>query len=233
VIAIIGEPGDEVSGSEIESLVAEAKSSKPSETPKKKESDPIPKEQTSNSSLEVPKSEPTPAPTRKEEPQKSPGSSKPKDVIFASPIAKKLALEQGIPLSKVKGSGPGGRIIKSDIESYKPSAAGGVSASAPSTSGPAYTDIPLSNMRRVIGQRLKQSKIEIPNFYLTSEINVDKILKLREVFNAAAKAKEGGKDGVKGDTKLSVNDFIVKGAALALKDVPEVNSGWFEDFIRQ
>jgi pyruvate dehydrogenase E2 component (dihydrolipoamide acetyltransferase) len=165
-------------------------------------------------------------------------------VILASPLAKRLALEQGIPLSKIKGTGPDGRIIKADIESYKPSSAPAASssqssapasASAPSSAS-AHTDTPVSNMRRTIASRLAESKNGAPHYYLTAEINMDRVTKLREVFNSAAKKAEqagGVKDGVKGGVKLSFNDFIVKASALALQDVPEVNSGWHGDFVRQ
>ncbi|KAH6560587.1 hypothetical protein BASA62_010370 [Batrachochytrium salamandrivorans] len=111
------------------------------------------------------------------------------DRIFASPVAKALASARGLSLAKIVGSGPGGRIVKSDV----------------------------------ISSRLTQSKSTIPHFYLTVEINVDKILKLREVFNKESNGK----------FKLSVNDFVIKASGLALKDVPEVNSAWHETFIRQ
>lgn len=92
-------------------------------------------------------------------------------------------------------------------------------------------------MRRVIASRLTESKSTIPHYYLTVEVNMDRVNKLRAVFNAAAKAAEaingGVKDGVKAGVKLSVNDFIVKASALALQDVPEANTGWHGDFVRQ
>ncbi|KAH6585044.1 hypothetical protein BASA61_007116 [Batrachochytrium salamandrivorans] len=125
------------------------------------------------------------------------------DRIFASPVAKALASARGLSLAKIVGSGPGGRIVKSDVENY----------TAPTT-----VVAPV-----VISSRLTQSKSTIPHFYLTVEINVDKILKLREVFNKESNGK----------FKLSVNDFVIKASGLALKDVPEVNSAWHETFIRQ
>lgn len=149
--------------------------------------------------------------------------------IFASPIAKKIALEQGIPLAKVKGTGPDGRITREDVEKYKP---GSTAASAPASqatstpAGPEYTDIPVSNMRKIIGQRLSQSKQELPHYYVTVDIDMGRVSKLREVFNKSLAEKEGG-------AKLSVNDFITKAAALAMKDVPDVNCAWLGDTIRQ
>ncbi|TPX71878.1 dihydrolipoyllysine-residue acetyltransferase [Spizellomyces sp. 'palustris'] len=179
--------------------------------------------------------EPTPP---KDEPSKAPESppspsGESSDRVSASPVAKKLAAERGIELSTIKGSGPGGRIIKEDVVNYKAPAAAPAATPAPAPTGKAapqapapgaaYVDIPLSNVRKVIATRLLESKQQIPHYYLTSEINADKILKLREVLNSQANGK----------FKLSVNDFIVKAASLALKDVPEVNSSWQGNFIRQ
>jgi pyruvate dehydrogenase E2 component (dihydrolipoamide acetyltransferase) len=148
------------------------------------------------------------------------------DRIFASPIAKKIALEQGIPLGQVKGSGPSGRIIRVDVENYQAAAA--KSPSSRPTAQPAsadYVDTPVSNMRKTIGARLTQSKQELPHYYLTVEINMDKVLKLREVFNKTLTEKDQ-------TAKLSVNDFIVKAVACALSDVPEANSAWLGEVIR-
>jgi pyruvate dehydrogenase E2 component (dihydrolipoamide acetyltransferase) len=172
-----------------------------------------------------PKEEKTPeAPEPSKEPSTAPSTaSKPElpkgDRIYASPIAKKIALERGIPLSKVKGTGPDGRIIREDIEKYKPEPA---SAGAPTPAD--YVDIPLSNMRRTIAARLAESKVQSPHYYLTVDIQMDKVLKLREVFNKSL-AEKGA--------KLSINDFVVKAVAKALEDVPEANSAWLGDIIRQ
>eukprot|EP00842_Homolaphlyctis_polyrhiza_P006490 jgi/Hompol1/6842/HPOL_000475-RA len=155
------------------------------------------------------------------------------DRIFASPVAKALAAERGISLASIVGTGPGGRIVKSDVENFKPAGAKAAAPAAaktaaaapavPAAAGASYTDIPLTNVRKVIAARLTESKSTIPHYYLTIEIDADKILKLREALN---------KDG-NGKYKLSVNDFVIKASSLALKDVPEVNSSWQETFIRQ
>ncbi|CAE6471393.1 unnamed protein product [Rhizoctonia solani] len=218
-IAIIAEEGDDLAGAA--DLAKEAENEK---QPAKSESE-------GESKPEPPKEEP------KKEESKPKESSKPKETsskpelqagapIFATPIAKKIALERGIPLAKVKGSGPDGRILREDVEKYQGGA--GAAASAASTAAPAesYTDVPVSNMRRTIGQRLTQSKQEVPHYYVTSDIDMGKVLKIREVFNASLAGKEGA-------PKLSVNDFIVKAVALAMQDVPEVNSAWLGDKIRQ
>ncbi|KAI9207485.1 2-oxoacid dehydrogenases acyltransferase-domain-containing protein [Polychytrium aggregatum] len=147
--------------------------------------------------------------------------------IFASPLARNLAAERGIPLQTVSGSGPNGRIVKADIDSYKAPvavAAPAVPAFAPTTAaGAAFVDIPLTNVRKVIATRLTQSKQTLPHYYLSVEVSVDKILKLREVLNSQGN----------GAYKLSVNDFVIKASSLALRDVPEVNSSWQDTFIRQ
>lgn len=150
--------------------------------------------------------------------------------IFATPIAKKIALERGIPLAQVKGTGPEGRITREDVEKFKGAPGAGGAGLAPpalaSASADQYTDIPVSNMRKVIGQRLTQSKQELPHYYVTVDVDMTKVTKLREVFNASLAGKEGA-------TKISVNDFIMKAVALASVEVPEVNSAWLGDVIRQ
>jgi pyruvate dehydrogenase E2 component (dihydrolipoamide acetyltransferase) len=153
--------------------------------------------------------------------------------IKASPLAKVIAGQKGVELKDIAGSGPGGRIKKADVEKAASVApvvaqqATKTSAMAPAAtnvvSSDLYTDIPNSNVRKVIATRLLESKNTIPHFYLTVEINCDKILKLRSVLN-----EEGA-----GDYKLSVNDFVIKASAKALLDVPQVNSSWHESFIRQ
>ena len=148
--------------------------------------------------------------------------------IFASPIAKKIALERGIPLAQIKGSGPEGRILREDVEKYQPPAAAAPTVSTPAPAGPQsdHLDIPGSKMRRVIGSRLTASKQDMRHYYLTLDINMDKVLKLREVFNKTL----GEKDKA---AKLSVNDFVLKAVACALADVPEANSAWLGEVIRQ
>lgn len=189
-------------------------------------------------------SQATPEPEAKPEPKsETKAESKPtkaagkqsndNDRIFASPVAKSLASEKGIDLGSIVGTGPNGRIVKSDVENYKPQkASAGQTVSSKSTPAPttvgasksaAFVDIPLTNMRKVIAQRLQESKSQLPHYYLTMELDATKILKLREVLNAEAN----------GTYKLSVNDFVVKASSKALLDVPAVNSSWQDSFIRQ
>ncbi len=149
--------------------------------------------------------------------------------VFATPVAKTIAAEKNIPLNAVSGSGPDGLVIKKDVVNFVPAEAPVKKAAAPApsvttTAAPAaYKDVPLSNIRKVIANRLTESKVTIPHYYLTVDINADKILKLREILNNESN----------GAFKLSVNDFIVKAAALALRDVPQVNSAWHDTFIRE
>ena len=148
--------------------------------------------------------------------------------ILASPIARRIALERGIPLRQVTGSGPGGRIIKADVEKFTPPAS---AASVPATgasgavAGSGYTDIPLTSMRRTIAKRLSESMFSSPHYYLTSSINMTKMLKLRKALNDSAGRDKDGKPAY----RLSVNDFIVKAVGVALVRVPEVNSQWMEN----
>ncbi|GLA74941.1 pyruvate dehydrogenase complex dihydrolipoamide acetyltransferase component (E2) [Aspergillus tubingensis] len=126
-----------------------------------------------------------------------------------SPAAKALALEKGVPIKALKGTGRGGQITKEDVEKYKPSA----------SAGPTYEDIPLTSMRKTIASRLQQSVRENPHFYVSTTLSVSKLLKLRQALNASSEGKY----------KLSVNDFLVKACGVALMKVPTVNSSWHEE----
>ncbi|KAF8640854.1 hypothetical protein AX17_000502 [Amanita inopinata Kibby_2008] len=215
VIAIVGEEGDDPSGADElawQASVSESlKEQKAPEPPKPKSVEP---------SSQTPSLDPQTQPQEAPKPELSKGER-----IFASPIAKKIALERGIPLAQIKGSGPNGRIIRDDVENYKPAQAGPTPSQPSAAELPDYIDTPVSNMRRTIGMRLTQSKQEIPHYYLTVDISMDKVLKLREVFNQALTEKDKS-------AKLSVNDFIVKAVGCALSDVPEANSAWLGEVIR-
>ena len=136
----------------------------------------------------------------------------------SSPLARKMAAEMGVSLDQVNGSGPGGRIVASDIKNAKPSSA--LRAPSPAAAGEGKS-IPLTAMRRTIAKRLSESIGPIPHFFLTVDYDVTNLLSLRTQLNEAL--------GV----KLSVNDFIVRAAALALRDHPNVNSSWSDDAISQ
>ncbi|KZV75555.1 pyruvate dehydrogenase [Peniophora sp. CONT] len=218
-IAILAEPGDDLSAAAQMAEDAKSEGGAPPPPPKE-ESAPAPPKQDGAT-------DPANAPTKtgdKSGYDVSPKTELPKgDRIYASPVAKKIALERGIPLAKVKGTGPEGRILREDVEKYKPESA---APSAASPAVPEYTDIPTSSMRRTIGQRLQESKVQAPHYYVTVDINMDKVIKLREAFNKSLAEKDKG-------AKLSVNDFIVKAVAKACEDVPEANSAWLGENIRQ
>lgn len=153
----------------------------------------------------------------------STNKSRPTDRILASPLAKTLALEKGISLKGIKGSGPNGRIVAKDVESLKEP----VKESAPSTPAAtsSYQDIPLTNMRKVISKRLTQSSQEAPAYIVSSPMSVSKLLKLRQSLNASAEDKY----------RISVNDLLIKAIAVAAQRVPEANSYYMENegIIRQ
>lgn len=157
--------------------------------------------------------------------------------IFATPLAKRIANDKGIDLKSVKGSGPHGRIVKADIEGAKggaaPSAASPSGTAAPALSadekvnafGQIYTEIPNNNIKKITAKRLLESKTTVPHFYLTIDCQIDELLKVRETLNRAA-----GKDAA---YKLSVNDFVVKACAMALKAYPAANVSWSEAAVLQ
>lgn len=149
------------------------------------------------------------------------------DRVLASPMAKRLAEQQKLRLEG-RGSGLYGSLTSADLGGLSAAgaapSAGGAAQSVSIPAGQAYVDIPVSNVRGVIAKRLLESKNTIPHYYLTVDCNVDKILELRARFNKSLE---------KSGTKLSVNDFIIKAAAIACKKVPEVNSAWLGNVIRQ
>jgi pyruvate dehydrogenase E2 component (dihydrolipoamide acetyltransferase) len=156
--------------------------------------------------------------------------------LKASPLAKRVAQEKGIDLHQLKGSGDNGRIVLRDVEEYKPLAApAATTETQPQPTGkqtpqPAvpvamgqegHTDTPLSQMRRVIAQRLSESMYSAPHFYLRMTITMDKAIEARKAMNDVSA------------TKISFNDLIIKACAMSLRNHPEVNSSWMGDFIRQ
>ena len=166
--------------------------------------------------------------------------------IFASPLARRVAKEKGLDLSKIAGSGPRGRIVLKDVEAAAvsgtakagtPAPAGAPTATAPAAAAPvalpagpseeailrmfepgSYETIPHDGMRKTIAKRLMESKLTVPHFYLTVDTELDALLGLREQINAAAPVKDG-----KPAYKVSVNDFVIKAMAVALQRVPDAN----------
>jgi len=134
--------------------------------------------------------------------------------VAATPLARRIAQQQDIDLTRVDGSGPRGRILKRDLESAT------ASTVAPRPTG-AFEDKPVSNMRKIIAKRLLESKQQIPHFYVTTDIQLDALLLARKTLNAAL-VKE----------KITVNDFVIRASALALQEVREANVEWMGDKMR-
>jgi len=154
--------------------------------------------------------------------------------VKASPLARKVAAARGIDLSRITGSGPGGRIVRSDVLASQPSAtaqampAAAAAVAAPAAvpaipAGPDDTRIALSGMRRVIAERLLQSKTTVPHFYLNIEVDAAPLMKLRSQINAAAEASGSG--------KITVNDLVLKAVIGALVKTPKVNAAWAGDAV--
>lgn len=139
--------------------------------------------------------------------------------LFASPVARRLAAQWHVDLLGVTGTGPHGRIVRRDVELARDRTPAAAPATAPLAGRPAARRVPHTGMRRAIARRLTESKQHVPHFYLTVDCRMDALLALR------AQANHGGA------VKLSVNDFIVRAAALALREVPEVNASWHDDDI--
>jgi pyruvate dehydrogenase E2 component (dihydrolipoamide acetyltransferase) len=164
------------------------------------------------------------------------------DRVFASPLARRMAAQAGVDISKIAGSGPNGRIVKADVDAAlsrgpapapvaAPSAAP-APAAAPRPAAPVaitapHTAVPNSSMRKVIARRLSESKATIPHFYVSTDVEIDALLKIRADLNARSP-----KDGP-GAYKLSVNDLVIKATAVTLRRFPNVNAMWTEDAILQ
>ncbi len=184
----------------------------------------------------APAAEPAPAPAATSAPAPQAATSAPAnkgDRIFASPLARRMAEQQGIDLATVSGTGPNGRIVKADIEAYAGGApavaAAAAPAAAPVPSAPIageapYDLIPVNNIRKVVARRLTESKQQVPHFYLTVDCEIDELLKVRADLNSRAKD---------GEFKLSVNDMVVKAAAVALMQVPAANASWSDEGIKR
>ncbi len=217
VIAVLAEEGEDA-----DAIKGPAETSPPTSAAASKEA---PVEKTSAPEKTPPQSSPAPSTS-------SAAPSKNGDRIFASPLAKRIAAEKGIDLSTVSGSGPRGRIIRSDVENAKPSAGKAV-ASAVSPDGlilpqilddrvyapESYELKPLDGMAKVVAKRLTESFMQIPHFPLNVDIQLDKLLSARKSINDSAP------EGV----KISVNDFLIKASALALMDEPDCNASYTDN----
>ncbi|WP_374526067.1 pyruvate dehydrogenase complex dihydrolipoamide acetyltransferase [Sphingopyxis sp.] len=231
VIAVIAGEGEDASAAKAAPAPAAAA---PAPTPEPVRAEPV----------EAPSSSSATA-AKKDGPSTSSGQTEAGDRVKASPLAKRIAAEKGIDLKAVSGTGPGGRIVKDDLEGAPAGAAAPAAAVAPTAtaSAPASTPAPapvaagpipdfgiphedekLSGMRKTIARRLTQSMQEAPHIYLTVDIRLDALLKLRGELNASLESR-----GV----KLSVNDMLIKALAVALERVPACNVSFGGDVMRK
>lgn len=206
-IAYIGKAGEKVDD------VPAAAPAKPAAAPAPAAPKAVPAPAAKPAAAPAPAAKPAPVAIAPEAPAAEQGR------LRASPLAKRIAKDQGVDLHAIAGSGPSGRIVKRDVEE---ALAKGPVARAPRAGGPraAPTDIPLSSMRKVIAQRMGEVKPGVPHFYLTVDVQMDAAMKLRE----EAKATE---------VKVSVNDVIIKATAVALRNFPRLNQSFAGDKIVQ
>lgn len=168
---------------------------------------------------------PVAAPSKQDQPK--PAAAAPPDRVKASPLARKIAAEQGVDLAAVSGSGPEGRVIKRDLEQVGPAdtrTVGPVVSRPPVRPSdlPTFADVPLTQIRKTIAKRLVQSIGPIPTFYLTTAVDMERVAEAREALNAAA-----GEQG-----KTSFNDIVLKAVATALHQHPGCNAWWQDDHVR-
>jgi pyruvate dehydrogenase E2 component (dihydrolipoamide acetyltransferase) len=219
-LALILEPGEEPPA-DADQAPASAPAEKPAETKEE-----APAAEKSDTAPGTKASAPAPAAAAKSPPPSVSSAPTAGGRIKASPLARKLAEEQGVDLRRVTGSGPGGRIIKKDVLNAPAGGGGGSNLGllpAPGSRGD--QSIPLTGMRRVIAQRLLESKTTIPHFYLNIEIDTEPLMIMREQVNAASTANGG--------PKYTVNDFIMRATVLATDAVPAVNASFQGDSILQ
>lgn len=167
---------------------------------------------------------PAPAPTPAPAPAAAPAAPVASgERVFASPLARRIAEQSGYDISQIPGTGPRGRVIKRDVESYTPAAATSAAMGAVSMDGDTpFEDIKLSNMRKTIAKRLTESKQTVPHFYVTVDVELDNLMAARKQLNAMSD-----------EYKISVNDFIIKACAAALMKVPAANVQYMGDTMRQ
>lgn len=218
LVGWIGEPGENVDGSK----------AAPEAPAGDKKAQPAAAAKPADAAAEQPAAE-TSAKAAPAQPAAAPAPEAPATTgrVKASPLARKIAADKGVDLARVSGSGPEGRVIKRDLDGVSAAPAAAAPArslrQADKPAGPAFEDVPLSQIRKTIAKRLVQSIGPIPTFYLTSEIDMERAADLREQLK-----------GAYGDSaKVSFNDLVVRATALALRAHPAVNAWWQDDHIRQ
>jgi pyruvate dehydrogenase E2 component (dihydrolipoamide acetyltransferase) len=238
IIAIIGKEGEN-----IDALINESKQEAAAPTPStpekqqpapaatpSPEKQPIPQQQPSQPKQpplqEAPK--PAPAPQQIKTYQPVASVTAEDERLKASPLAKKLARDKGVDITQIPGSGDNGRIIRRDVESFKPAAAPKQQKKPAipeiqltNTGEEGYTDIPNSQIRSIIARKLTESKNGAPHFYLTMTMTMDNAMADRKAINDLS------------PVKISINDLVIKACAMSLRRHPQVNSSWMGDFIRQ
>jgi pyruvate dehydrogenase E2 component (dihydrolipoamide acetyltransferase) len=157
--------------------------------------------------------------------QNSSKNSSDSNLVKASPLAKRIAKEEGVILSQISGSGPRGRVIKDDVLGFVKN--GGSRQGVVHRNPQEFYAVKNNNVRKVIAKRLLESKQNVPHFYLSCEFKIDKLNELRHALNEVAELDEAGNPAY----KISVNDLIIKATAMALKKVPEANSSWSDEAI--
>ena len=212
-MAIVGEKDEDISG-----LIASA-GSNGAAAKSEAAATPAAAEEAAES---YPPTTPAQAPTTQTAPSTADTSEFPGGVK-ATPVARRVAEEQGVSLSNVSGTGPDGRVRKADVEAYlaspRPAATAAPATSTPVVAGPDTTVVDTTRLRQAIGRRMVESKTSIPHFYVTSDIDMADVLALRKQINAA----------LPDDQKVTVNDIIVKAAALALREFPNLNASFGGD----
>jgi pyruvate dehydrogenase E2 component (dihydrolipoamide acetyltransferase) len=173
-----------------------------------------------------PRAEKAEAPTRAEPEAPASVASPEGGRVKASPLARRLADDLGVDLSRVEGSGPGGRVVKRDVEAAKESGAAAPAPSVPALSADEdeYQDVQISQMRKTIAKRLVQSIGPVPHFFLTVDVDMGRVVEARQSINAMLE-KQGG--------RISINDIVLKAVAAALHRHPECNAQWHETFVRR
>ena len=255
-VAVIGEAGEN-------SGAAGQRDSKAAEQKEKQAAQPSPGE---NRPVSMPPPPPASAATEERRPAEKPsrqegnGAPAPSPQapgppsgtrVRASPLARRMAAERGLDLVGVTGSGPEGRVVARDLERGTAAAPaqrtaaqaaaslprGGPSRPASPSGEQPYTDVPLTQIRKTIARRLTTSIGPVPTFYLTSEVDMERVWDAREALNAAGQPGSGARpeqasEGAAGDVKVSFNDIIMKAVALALRQHPDCNAWWQDDHIR-
>ena len=227
IASVVGQAGDDAAAPAPKAVAAEM-ASRPAEVPPQpRREDPAARTPSPSAGpaapdrpvVAPPPAAPAPRPSTAA-PTVGPGPSPGAERVKASPLARKIAAQSGVDLRLVQGSGPGGRVVRRDVEAASATPADRSAASAAPV-GAEFEDRPLSQMRAVIARRMPLSKAPVPHFYVSSEIAMDRAWTLREELN-----------GLEGQPKISVNDFVVRACALALLQHPGVNASFQGESIR-